>query len=113
HIYPYWLCFRQARIAVYIGPVHTLDGFFYDTLEVLVTNSQDFHWTDCRDEDVALRIDHQDIVECRAAPQPKPDAITDGHEIVRIELGRPLPSEGSGEEGRAKDLAVTVCRAHG
>ena len=89
-----------------------MDGLFYDALQILVTDSENFHRADSRDEYVALWIDHQDIIECRAAPQSQPDAIANGYEIVRIELSRPLASERSGEEGRAKGLAVTIRRAN-
>jgi len=45
-----------------------MNGLFYDHLKILVADSQDFDRADSGNEDIALRIDDEDIVERRTAP---------------------------------------------
>jgi hypothetical protein len=49
-------------------------------------------------EDVALGIDHVDRLGLERAPNPHLHAVSDGDEVVGVELGRAFTGEGAAEQ---------------
>jgi hypothetical protein len=95
----------QAGVAVDVGAEHAAHAGVDHALQVLVGRTHDPDRANMRQEDVALRVDDERLVEGVAAPQAHLHAVAHGDQVVGVELGGATTREAAGEEVGAEDVA--------
>ena len=88
----------ETRVDVHVVGVDGGDGLRDAPLDLAVARAEQLHRTDGGQEDIALPIDDQALVEVGGAPYPDADAVPGLHHVTRVQTVLAGTAEAAGEE---------------